>query len=123
MTTLLLIGYIFLVLLVAAMFSAFATKNSTGEFAGIIDRYNPIVHWDDSYIKTTEPTKEGPYGTAIYNVTGTNDEGKTRSLEFLTPKILKQDRYLKIKHKGAYVETYEEVKKDDLPKKVRKKLE
>ncbi|HHX0170611.1 TPA: YxeA family protein [Staphylococcus aureus] len=122
MTTLLLIGYMFLVLLATAVFFVFATKNSTSEFAGVIDRYNPIVRWDASYIRTAEPAKKGPHDTGVYRVTGINHEGKTRPLEFLTPKILKEDRYLKIKHKGAYVETYEEVKQDDLPKEVRKRL-
>ncbi|EGQ0540353.1 YxeA family protein [Staphylococcus aureus] len=114
--------FTFILLLGMTIVAATITKNSANEGAGLIDRYNPIVQWDESYIRTGDPAKKGPHGTATYRETVINDEGKTRPLEFLALKVLAKDRYLKIKHKGAHVESYEEVKKDKLPKEVREKL-
>jgi uncharacterized protein (TIGR01655 family) len=52
-----------------------------------------------------------------------DEDGKTRPIAFNGISELKVGHYLKLTNKGAHVETYEEVAKDDVPKNVLEKLE
>lgn len=91
------------------------TKNSGGELAGIIDRFNPLIPQGEVYVKTKKADEVNGYGTATYRQTAVDKEGQTRKVEFSGISELKVDRYLKLKNKGAYVETYEEVFEDEIP--------
>lgn len=92
-----------------------STKYFSGEIAGIIDRANPLIQTGEIYVKTTEPQSVNEYGSAAYKQEAVDAEGNTRTIEFTGMSKLKKDHYLKLKNKGAYVETYEEVAKEDVP--------
>ncbi|MBC1520114.1 YxeA family protein [Listeria aquatica] len=98
------------------------TANQSGEMAGIIDRFNPLVKEEAVYVKTSKPVNVDEHGNANYKLTAVNQDGKTRTIEFMAMGELKQDRFLKLSSKGAYVETYEEVPREKLPDKAMEKL-
>ena len=91
------------------------TKNSGGEIAGIIDRFNPLVAEGEVYVKTKKADEVNGYGTATYRQNAVDKDGQTRTIEFSGMSELKVGHYLKLKNKGAYVETYEEVFEAEIP--------
>ena len=93
------------------------SKNSSSEIAGVMDQLNPLVKESELYVKTTKPQSVNEYGTASYQQLAANKEGETRTIQFNGLSELKTDRYLKITNKGAHVETYEEVRRDQVPEK------
>lgn len=93
------------------------SKNSSGEIAGVMDQLNPLVKESELYVKTTKPQSVNEYGTASYQQLAANKEGETRTIQFNGLSELKTDRYLKLTNKGAHVETYEEVPRDQVPEK------
>lgn len=98
-------------------------KKQEGEIAGLIDQINPLVKEESSYIKTKKPDEFLEYDRASYTQKAYDKQGESRNLTFTAAQSLKLDRYLKITHKGAHVATYEEVNKQDIPKKAIKKIE
>ena len=48
---------------------------------------------------------------------------KTRTIQFNGISELKINRYLKLTNKGAHVETYEEVRRDQVPEKALKEID
>ncbi|CXP67318.1 exported protein [Staphylococcus aureus] len=85
---------------------------------GITDQFNPLVKEDDSYVKTTEVSTRMDDQLRSYTQSAFNKEGKETQLMYTaTP-----HRYLKITHKGHHVETFEEVEKEEVPKKALDKL-
>lgn len=93
------------------------SKNSSSEIAGVMDQLNPLVKESEIYVKTTKPQSVNEYGTASYQQLAANKEGETRTIQFNGLSELKTDRYLKLTNKGAHVETYEEVRRDQVPEK------
>ena len=93
------------------------TRNSSGELAGIIDRFNPLVPEGEVFVKTKEADSVNSYGTARYVQLAADKDGKTREVDFNAIEELKTDHYLKLYNKGAYIETYEEVSREDIPEK------
>lgn len=93
------------------------SKNSSSEIAGVMDQLNPLVKESELYVKTTKPQSVNEYGTASYHQLAANKEGETRTIQFNGLSELKTDRYLKLTNKGAHVETYEEVRRDQVPEK------
>lgn len=93
------------------------TKNSTSEVAAIVDQLNPLVKESFVYIKTKEPDKVNEYGTAYYEQLAANEKGEARKIAFNGLSELKVGHYLKLTNKGAHVESYEEVSKEEVPKK------
>ncbi|GMS53898.1 YxeA family protein [Enterococcus raffinosus] len=93
------------------------SKNSSSEIAGVMDQLNPLVKESELYVKTTKPQSVNEYGTASYQQLAANKEGETRTIQFNGLSELKTDRYLKLTNKGAHVETYEEVRRDQVPEK------
>lgn len=91
------------------------SKNSSSEVAGILDQLNPLVPKSELYVKTTKPQSVNGYGTASYQQVAADKDGKTRTIQFNGISELKTDRYLKLTSKGAHVETYEEVRRDQVP--------
>lgn len=98
-------------------------KKQEGEIAGLIDQINPLVKEENSYVKTKKPDKFLEYDRASYTQKAYDKQGKSRNLTFTAAQSLKLDKYLKITHKGAHVATYEEVNKQDIPKKTIKEIE
>lgn len=120
-----LVGWILGVIIivgVALVGVKFVTANQSGELAGIVDRFNPLVKEEAVYVKTEEPVNVDEHGNANYKLTAVNQEGKTRTIEFMSIGELKQNRFLKLSSKGAYVETYEEVAREKLPDKAIEQL-
>lgn len=95
--------------------STIYTKNSTSELAGVMDQLNPLVKEGHIYVKTKEPNSVNDYGTAYYEQIASDENGKTRNIAFNGISELKTGRYLKLTNKGAHVETYEEVAKEEVP--------
>lgn len=93
------------------------SKNSSSEIAGVMDQLNPLIKESELYVKTTKPQSVNEYGTASYQQLAANKEGETRTIQFNGLSELKTDRYLKLTNKGAHVETYEEVRRDQVPEK------
>lgn len=93
----------------------FFTKGSSNEAAAIFDQLNPLVQKGEVYVKTKAPDAVNEYGTASYQQLAADQNGKTRQIAFNGLSTLKEDRYLKLTNKGAHVETYEEVSKDEVP--------
>jgi len=54
---------------------------------------------------------------------GYNEDGEGKKLAFTSSHPLKQDAYLQIYEKKDEIITYEEVKHEDIPKKVQQLLE
>ncbi len=97
--------------------STFYTRNSNSELAGIMDQLNPLVSEGAVYVKTTKPESINEYGTAAYNQMAADENGKTRPVAFNGLSELKVDHYLKLTNKGAHIENYEEVARDQVPSK------
>ena len=93
------------------------TANQHSEFAGIMDQLNPLVTEGEVYVKTKKPDAVNSYGTATYIQEAVDKNGKKRTVEFNGIGVLKEERYLKLTNKGAHVETYEEVDKNEVPEK------
>ncbi|WP_165006831.1 MULTISPECIES: YxeA family protein [unclassified Enterococcus] len=93
------------------------TQGTYGELPGAIDQLNPLVSKGEVYVKTQKPEEVNGYGTARYVQTAADSEGHKRTIEFNGISVLKEGHYLKISNKGAHVETYEEVSKNDVPAK------
>ncbi|OTO72563.1 hypothetical protein A5865_001518 [Enterococcus sp. 12E11_DIV0728] len=108
------------ILLFAAMLYS---KNSSSEVAGILDQLNPLVPKSELYVKTTKPQSVNGYGTASYQQIAANENGKTRTVQFNGLSELKTDRYLKLTNKGSHIETYEEVRRDQVPEKALKEID
>ncbi|MGL9730043.1 YxeA family protein [Enterococcus sp. DIV0756] len=102
------------ILLVGAMLYS---KNSSSEVAGTLDQLNPLVPKSELFVKTTKPQSVNSYGTASYEQIAADENGKTRRIQFNGISELKTNRYLKITGKGAHIETYEEVRRDQVPEK------
>ena len=93
----------------------FATNGSSGELAGVVDRFNPLVSSGEVYVKTKEANAIEDHGVARYIQSAADSNGNIREIEFIAGKELTQGKYLKVFNKGAHVETYEEVAESDVP--------
>lgn len=103
--------------------STFFTRNSSSEIAGVMDQLNPLVSTGELYVKTEKPQSVNEYGTAAYQQTAANADGKTRPVAFNGLSELKVDHYLKLTNKGAHIENYEEVPKDQVPEKALQQID
>lgn len=99
------------------------SKNSSSEVAAILDQLNPLVPKSELYVKTTAPQAVNGYGTASYQQLAADENGKTRTIQFNGLSELKTDRYLKLSSKGAHIETYEEVNRDQVPESALKEID
>lgn len=90
---------------------------------GITDQFNPLVKEDVSYVKTTEVSTRMDDQLRSYSQSAFNKEGKETQLMYTATFDVKPHRYLKITHKGHHVETFEEVKKGQVPKKSIRQIE
>lgn len=108
------------ILLVGAKLYA---NHSASEVAGVLDQLNPLVPKSELYVKTVAPQSVNEYGTASYKQLASNKNGQTRTIYFNGLTELKMNRYLKLTNKGAHVETYEELQRDQVPEKALKKID
>ncbi|MCG1450705.1 YxeA family protein [Staphylococcus epidermidis] len=87
---------------------------------------NPLEPTKEYYVKTTKPVKEKPKEDAdqthVYKTTGYDKNGNSKKIKYVGMKRLKLNHYLKIKKKLDTVKSYEEVKKEDIPKEASKHL-
>lgn len=86
---------------------------------------------DEYYVQITVDGKEyngksndgAPYKYYQYKLTGFDKEGKEKELEFTAQKNLRKEAFLRVFHSDKKgVTAWEEVKKDELPAKVKEKL-
>lgn len=86
---------------------------------------------DEYYVQITVDGKEyngksdngQPYKDYQYKLTGFDKEGQEKELEFTAQKNLRKDAFLRVYHSDKKgVSAWEEVKKDELPAKVKEKL-
>ncbi|MCH4056879.1 YxeA family protein [Lapidilactobacillus gannanensis] len=94
---------------------ALATRNSSGELAGVVDRFNPLVPEKVVYIKTTDPETVNGYGTAHYKQLAADEKGQARTIEFDGLKKFRRNYFMKLKSKGAYVSNYKIMPKEAVP--------
>jgi uncharacterized protein (TIGR01655 family) len=95
----------------------FYTNNQSDELSGVIDQLNPLVAKGTVYVKTKEADAINEYGIATYHQIASDGNGKKREILFTADHELQKERYLKVYNKGAHIETYEEVDKEEVPEK------
>ncbi|MEC3839436.1 hypothetical protein D2M30_4143 [Bacillus amyloliquefaciens] len=88
----------------------------------VTDRFNPLIHQQDVYVQIDRDGKHLSPGGTEYTLDGYNASGKKEEVTFFAGKELRKNAYLKVKAKGKYVETWEEVSFEDMPDSVQSKL-
>ncbi|MES5396333.1 YxeA family protein [Bacillus amyloliquefaciens] len=88
----------------------------------VTDRFNPLIHQQDVYVQIDRDGKHLSPGGTEYTLDGYNASGKKEEVTFFAGKELRKNAYLKVKAKGKYVETWEEVRFEDMPDSVQSKL-
>ncbi|MGX7025651.1 YxeA family protein [Vagococcus hydrophili] len=98
-----------------------STQNN--DLGQVFDRFNVTIKKEPSYVVTNSKygTKQEP-GGYLYTQKAINESGKSYDLTFYAPGELRENAILKLDTKGRFVETWEEVKKEDVPKNVVDKL-
>lgn len=125
----LLIPIIIIILLVMGLLFGlriYGDYHPSNENVKSLNMKNPLESTKEYYVKTTKPVKEKPKEEADqtheYETTGYDKKGNSKKIKYVGMKRLKLNHYLKIKQKLDTVKSYEEVKKDDIPKEARKHL-
>ncbi|MGK8357621.1 YxeA family protein [Staphylococcus epidermidis] len=125
----LLIPIIVIILLVMGLLFGlriYGDHHPSNENVKNLNMKNPLEPTKEYYVKTTKPVKVKPKEDAnqthVYKTTGYDKNGNSKKLKYVGLKRLKLNHYLKIKQKLDTVKSYEEVKKDDIPKEARKRL-
>ncbi|WP_125710998.1 YxeA family protein [Companilactobacillus zhongbaensis] len=100
------------------------TKDKTDQFSQALGQYNFLVKREPLYVKidNTNAKDEDGYGNYEYNLTSYDKEGNAHKSSFTGMGKLKQDHYLELDTKGAYVYTYKETFPNKMPEKVAEKL-
>ncbi|WP_438420950.1 YxeA family protein [Bacillus siamensis] len=88
----------------------------------VTDRFNPFIHQQDVYVQIDRDGKHLSPGGTEYTLDGYNASGKKEEVTFFAGKDLRKNAYLKVKAKGKYVETWEEVRFKDMPDSVQSKF-
>ena len=120
---------VIILLLVGLLFGlkVYGDHHPNNEDVKSFNMANPLEPTKEYYVKTTKPMKHKPkqYEDVdnVYNTTGYDDKGNSKKILYTGMKKLKPNHYLKIKEKLNTVRSYEEVKKDEIPKKAMSKLE
>lgn len=99
------------------------TKNQDNEVTRIINQLNPLINEEKSYLKIGKPDEVFQNNDAIYSQSVYDKNGEKTILTYSTPKVLKEGRYLEIKHKRNYVITYSEIAKENIPSEALKEIE
>ena len=88
----------------------------------VTDRFNPLVPKESVYVQINKDGKHLSAGGYEYTLEGYNGAGEEKEVTFFAGGLLRKNAYLKVSAKGKYVETWEEVHPDDMPRAVRAKL-
>ncbi|MCY7760156.1 YxeA family protein [Bacillus spizizenii] len=88
----------------------------------VTDRFNPFIHQQDVYVQIDRDGRHLSPGGTEYTLDGYNASGKKEEVTFFAGKDLRKNAYLKVKSKGKYVETWEEVRFEDMPDSVQSAL-
>ncbi|ARV45959.1 hypothetical protein BCV50_13650 [Bacillus subtilis] len=88
----------------------------------ITDRINPLVPRQDLYVQINRDGQHLKPGGTEYTLDGYNQSGEKSEVTFLAGSDLRKNAYLRVYTKGKYVETWEEVQYQDLPKNVQSHL-
>lgn len=81
----------------------------------VTDRINPFIHKQDVYVQINRDGKHLSPGGTEYTLDGYDQSGKKEEVTFFAGKDLRKQAYLKVRAKGKYVETWEEVRYEDMP--------
>ncbi|GED16517.1 YxeA family protein [Aneurinibacillus migulanus] len=84
----------------------------------VVDRFNPLIKQEYVYVQINKPA-EPDNGRFKYKLTGYNAEGKKKNVNFTASIELPKGTYLKVLAKGFYVQKWEEVKAEDIPKEIK----
>ncbi|MHB7941281.1 YxeA family protein [Staphylococcus capitis] len=120
---------VIILLLVGLLFGlkVYGDHHPNNEDVKSLNMANPLEPTREYYVKTTKPMKHKPkqYEDVdnVYKTTGYDDKVNSKKILYTGMKKLKPNHYLKIKEKLNTVRSYEEVKKDEIPKKAMSKLE
>ncbi|PTH11159.1 hypothetical protein BU618_02540 [Staphylococcus capitis] len=120
---------VIILLLVGLLFGlkVYGDHHPNNEDVKSLNMANPLEPTREYYVKTTKPMKHKPkqYEDVdnVYKTTGYDDKVNSKNILYTGMKKLKPNHYLKIKEKLNTVRSYEEVKKDEIPKKAMSKLE
>lgn len=100
------------------------TKNKTSDTAIVLDLLNPFVKNTEVYLKTSDNyvdtyKSNGEEDTNyVYITTTYNEKGKKRRIKYVSfGKKLTPNKYLKVTTKGQDVRRWEEISKEEVPKK------
>lgn len=101
------------------------TKDSTDQFSQAMGQYNFLVKREPKYVKidNTNAKDEDGYGNYTYDLTSYDSNGDPHKIKFMGMGKLKQNHYLKLDTKGAYVYSYAEAFKNNIPQKAYNKLQ
>lgn len=85
------------------------------------DQYYVQINVDGKEVK--EKVEDGkPYTRYKYELAGFDENGKEKIMKFDASKNLRKEAFLRVYHNGKGVLAWEEVKKEELPKKVKEQL-
>jgi len=107
---------IFVILCCCLLIVIFSTSGSS-EIKGVSDQLNPFMKEKYAYVKTKLPDAVEEHNIRRYKQDIVDEDGKRTKVEFMSSDELKTNHYLKIKHKGTHVDSFEEVDKSEMPKK------
>ncbi|MED0664394.1 YxeA family protein [Geobacillus thermodenitrificans] len=86
------------------------------------DHINPFIPKEVIYVQIYEDP--APHGQGYkYTLTGYTEDGEEKKITFTAGKVLKEKAILKVNAKGSFVEKWEEVQPEELPEKVRGKMD
>ena len=97
--------------------------DSNNDLPQIFDRFNVLIKEEPTYVVTSskDGEKQEP-GGYIYYQPAVTESGKELDISYYAGHELKENAILKLDTKGRFVKTWEEVAKEDVPKKVLEKL-
>ncbi|ALB28967.1 YxeA family protein [Companilactobacillus heilongjiangensis] len=101
------------------------TKDRTDDFAQLMGQFNFLVKEEPRFVKinNAKGKDEDGYGNYNYTLTSYDKDGNEHPIKFTGMGKLKQGHFLEVTAKGAYVITYKEVFKNDMPTNVYNKLQ
>lgn len=99
-------------------------EDPTNDLPQLFDRFNLLIKKEPSYVVTNsqEGTKQEPGGYQYYQ-SAVTESGKKVELTYYAAHELKENAILKLDTKGRYVNTWQEVTKDDVPQHILEQLE
>lgn len=110
--------------IVGSMMIKDGKQTSDNDLAQLFDRFNILIEKEPTYLVTdsSKGEKQEP-GGYIYYQKVVAESGKEYYLSYYAGHELKEGAILKLDTKGRYVETWEEVTKEEVPQKVLENLE